>query len=239
MQRYGLVPLFTLLLGSLSGCASISQEECLLGDWYQIGLSDGQNGRSNRAADYSKDCSEYQVKMDLKSYNKGRSEGIKTYCSYDNGVLLGQSNQRYSNVCPAELSSEFLSGYLPYKNLASAQYELRKSQSNIDYYQGQLMSETISENGKKNATANLNTAKMKLEKDEVKVRKYQQELEIHKIQREKSQILAELSGKDISNSRREQLNQRLSSLNTQEAVSDGVSTVESAIQGIKKIADMF
>ena len=68
---------FTLLLGSLSGCASISQEECLLGDWYQIGLSDGQYGRSNRAADYSKDCSEYQVKMDLKSYNKGRSEGLK------------------------------------------------------------------------------------------------------------------------------------------------------------------
>ena len=102
------------------------------------------------------------------------------------------------------------------------------------------MSETISENGRKNATANLNSAKMKLEKDEAKVRKYQQELEVHKIQREKSQILAEnLSDKDISNSRREQLNKRLHSLNTQEAVSDGVSTVESAIQGIKKTADMF
>ena len=75
MQRYGLVPLFTLLLGSLSGCASISQEECLLGDWYQIGLSDGQNGRSNRAADYSKDCSEYQVKMDLIDNSKEKVRG--------------------------------------------------------------------------------------------------------------------------------------------------------------------
>ena len=80
---------------------------------------------------------------------------------------------------------------------------------------------------------------MKLKKDEASVRKYQQELEIHKIQREKSQILAELSNKDISGSRRAQLNKRLSSLNTQETVNDGVSTVESAIQGIKKIADMF
>lgn len=239
MQRYGLVPLFTLLLGSLSGCASISQEECLLGDWYQIGLSDGQNGRSNRAADYSKDCSEYQVKMDLKSYNKGRSEGLKTYCSYDNGVMMGQSNQRYTNVCPADLSSAFLSGYRPYRNLAGAQQELRESQNNVDYCQGQLMKETISANDKRNATAKLNAAKMKLKKDEASVRKYQQELEIYKIQREKSQILAELSNKDISGSRRAQLNKRLSSLNTQETVNDGVSTVESAIQGIKKIADMF
>lgn len=61
MRKYCIVPLYAILLGSVSGCSSISEEECLLGDWYQVGLSDGQKGKNSHAAEYNKDCSEYQV----------------------------------------------------------------------------------------------------------------------------------------------------------------------------------
>ncbi|WP_339388814.1 DUF2799 domain-containing protein [Vibrio caribbeanicus] len=232
MRRYGLMPLFILLLGSLSGCASISQEECVLGNWYQIGLSDGTRGYHNRAASYNSECLQYQVKMDVTAYNRGRNQGLKTYCSYENGVSLGKKNWGYNNVCPSSLASEFLSGYQPYKNLAGAKQELEKFKKDVKFYQSRVNSEYSSEYFKDYNIERLNTAKEGVEEAKAKVAKYQQEIEIHKIQREKSKILKELSRTDISPSRRAILNQQLGSLNTRE-------TMLNTIQSIKQIAEMF
>ena len=232
MRRYVLMSFFTLLLGSLSGCASISQEECVLGDWYQIGLSDGTRGEDNRAASYNSECLQYQVKMDVNAYNRGRTQGLKTYCSYESGVSLGKENRGYNNVCPSNLASEFLAGYQPYKNLAGAEQELDKFKKDAKYHQSQLKSDYLSEYLKDSHIERLNTAKEGVEEAKAKVAKYQLEIEIHKIQREKSQVLKELSRTDISASHRALLNQQLGSLSTQE-------TMLTTIKNTKQIAEMF
>jgi len=239
MRQYYAIPFCVLLLGTVSGCSSISEEECLLGDWYQMGLADGQKGEKNNAADYNKDCAEYLVQVDIKLYNEGRNEGLKSFCTYENGVLLGKSNQSYNNVCPADLSNEFLSGYTPYYNLASAKADLRAFESNVNHYNATLESENLSDSDRKAFKANLKSATFELEHAEYKVRKYEHELAQHKIQREISQIIEELSISDLSDSRKAHLNKRLDTLAKQRTFSEGLSQTESTIRSIKGIADLF
>ena len=239
MRKYCIVPLYAILLGSVSGCSSISEEECLLGDWYQVGLSDGQKGKNSHAAEYNKDCSEYQVQVDVKLYSEGRSEGLKSFCTYENGVSLSKSNQSYNNVCPAELSLEFLSGYTPYHNLASAQSEQRSYESNINHYVALLDGHSLSDSDRKTYEANLKSARYKLDQAEYKVSKYENELALHKIQVEKNKIVEELSNNDLPSSRKDQLNKRLNTLDKQQSFYENLSQTENTIRSIKGIADLF
>ncbi|WP_050567389.1 DUF2799 domain-containing protein [Vibrio sagamiensis] len=239
MQKYFFVPLVTILLGSLSGCASISQEECLLGDWYQLGLADGQGGKKNYAADYKKDCSEYKVKMDVKAYNQGRDEGLKAFCTYENGVSFGQLNKTYNYVCPADLSDAFLFGYQPYYNLANAESKRETIEEKIEHYRDLLLDEELSKSDRKEYRNDLKSAKRDLKELDIKIRKYEKELELHKIQVEKAKITKQLSSRYLSNSQRIKLRERLDSLTQQESVYKSLSYVENTLKSIKDIADMF
>ena len=117
------------------------------------------------------------------------------------------------------------------KNLAGAKQELEKFKKDVKFYQSQVNSEYSSEYFKDYNIERLNTAKEGVEEAKAKVAKYQQEIEIHKIQREKADN-ERASRTDISPSRRALLNQQLGSLNTRE-------TMLNTIQSIKQIAEMF
>ena len=51
-----------LVIASLSGCASISEDQCLAGNWAERGYKDGAKGVSRgRLADYADTCAKYAV----------------------------------------------------------------------------------------------------------------------------------------------------------------------------------
>ncbi|WP_415889787.1 DUF2799 domain-containing protein [Neptuniibacter sp. SY11_33] len=96
----------------LSGCASLSQEECLTGDWQGIGYRDGLQGKTEAyLAEHQSACAEYQVSLNLEDYLRGRKEGLKNYCQPDNGYRLGRQGAEYAYVCPAELDMAFVAKY--------------------------------------------------------------------------------------------------------------------------------
>ncbi|WP_415902448.1 DUF2799 domain-containing protein [Neptuniibacter sp. QD29_5] len=106
----------TLILASLfvvlSGCASLSQEECLTGDWQGIGYRDGLQGKAEAyLAEHQSACAEYKVSLNLEDYLQGRNEGLKSYCQPDNAYRLGRQGTEYSYVCPAELEGAFVAKY--------------------------------------------------------------------------------------------------------------------------------
>jgi len=70
-------------------------------------------------------------------------------------LKVGQSNKSYNNVCPADLSNEFLLGYTPYYNLASAESDQNTFESNVNYYVSQLGDGNLSDRDRQNYTANL------------------------------------------------------------------------------------
>lgn len=121
----------TITMG-LSGCATISQEECQVGDWYQVGYEDGQRGyRLDRLASHRKECSKYAISVDdtaTQKYRQGRDKGLRQYCTPHNGFEVGRDGDTYYNVCPADLEKEFSYAY----RLGRQYYELEREIKDID-----------------------------------------------------------------------------------------------------------
>lgn len=132
--------------GLLSACASLSQEDCLYMHWHARGVMDGADGvPANKVNEYQQRCSKFSVEVDEKTYEEGRQEGLKQYCTLDNGFNLGITGKRYQNACTLALERVFQQGYRPGRlmytaasNLQLAQSTINTSQYNIDRLHGRI-----------------------------------------------------------------------------------------------------
>ena len=126
-----LVLSFTLLV--TSGCASLSKEECLSGNWKQIGYNDGARGgdASNNLRSHSKSCAEHGVSINNDAYYAGHKEGLKKFCLPANGRRHGEQGLHYSGACPAELESAFLLQYTYGKKIHDAIQEYNQTKRDI------------------------------------------------------------------------------------------------------------
>ena len=96
----------------LTGCASVSKEDCLVTDWFEIGRMDGMQGKprtvfQNRA----KPCLEHGISADRQAYYRGHDEGLRHYCTEQRGFELGRQGLAYRSVCPIDLEKGFRAGY--------------------------------------------------------------------------------------------------------------------------------
>lgn len=101
-----------LLAATLSGCASMTPEECLTANWHEQGLRDGMNGEPRAyIEEHRKACSKVGVVPDARQYELGRAEGIRQYCTPQNGREQGRRGRSYQRSCPPELEGPFLEEY--------------------------------------------------------------------------------------------------------------------------------
>lgn len=109
-----------VILGVLSGCSSMSADECVATDWRTVGYEDGVNGYSgDRVGKYRKACGKHGVAPDLSAYQRGRDEGLREFCKPMNGFRIGSNGRGYAGVCPASLEGPFLSAYESGRHLYS------------------------------------------------------------------------------------------------------------------------
>jgi hypothetical protein len=113
----------------LSGCASMSGQECLVADWEAIGYEDGARGAGgDRIGQHRKACAKHGVAPELQAYQAGREAGLREFCQPENGYNLGLRGASYAGVCPAELDIAFFAAYSDGKRL----HDLRTSLGRID-----------------------------------------------------------------------------------------------------------
>lgn len=119
-----------LLLASVFACqskkrrASLSENQCIAGDWETIGYFDGAQGyRSSRLLAHQDACVEFGRVPDRDTYLTGWREGIGEYCQPDNGYAQGLGGGSYQNVCPEDVEADFLAGYQRGRTL----YEARRA----------------------------------------------------------------------------------------------------------------
>lgn len=94
--------LFLLLPLLLFSCASISEEECRVGDWGNIGYQDGKAGRSaDYLSNHAKACAEVGVVPNRSEWDAGRAQGLPLYCTAENAYAIGRRGNSITNVCPA------------------------------------------------------------------------------------------------------------------------------------------
>ncbi|HRD48497.1 MAG: DUF2799 domain-containing protein [Candidatus Competibacter sp.] len=97
---------------ALSGCATLSREECLIGNWYEIGAQDGAAGYSpERLAEHRQACAEHRIRPDRDAYRAGWEEGIRDYCTPQRGFYEGRKGAGYAGICPPQLEWAFLREY--------------------------------------------------------------------------------------------------------------------------------
>lgn len=88
----------------LSGCATMSEGQCLVGDWGGQGYRDGAEGHpSSRLHDHATACAKHGVTPNMSAYMAAREDGLRTYCTWENGFRAGRAGGTYQGVCsPAE-----------------------------------------------------------------------------------------------------------------------------------------
>src|SRR3954468_8807040 len=79
------------LVGSLSGCASLSKSECLSADWEDIGIRDGANGQPEEyLIQHAKACAKVNVIPDRGAWQHGRERGLARYCVPQRAYSAGE-----------------------------------------------------------------------------------------------------------------------------------------------------
>ncbi len=123
----------------ISGCATLSESECIHGDWFEIGQTDGRNGyKSSRVEKHSKACQKTNTNVDFDAYMQGRKDGLKYYCSPQNGFDSGLEGSYYNKVCPIELEREFLEYYSYGKEIYIVNNEISSVENEMDQKEREL-----------------------------------------------------------------------------------------------------
>ena len=111
----------------MSGCATMSSDECVATDWSAVGYEDGARGyTTERFSKHRKACAKHGLTADFGSYQAGRDQGLVEYCQPGRGFDVGASGGRYYGVCSANLEADFLDAY----NVGNRLYTLR---SNVNH----------------------------------------------------------------------------------------------------------
>lgn len=101
MALKGIPVLLILSLVVLAACASLSEDTCRGGDWEQIGFQDGTRGSSpDRIFRHARACNDYGIAPNKTLWEKGRTEGLKLYCTPRVAYEEGADGDRLRPVCP-------------------------------------------------------------------------------------------------------------------------------------------
>ena len=126
MTRQLKLILATLAVAGMSGCATMSGDECLTSDWEAIGYEDGARGYSaDQLGQRRKACAKHGVTPDFAAYQHGRKQGLAEYCQPGRGFNVGSSGYRYNGVCSGHREADFLDAY-------NAGYHLYTLRSNVN-----------------------------------------------------------------------------------------------------------
>lgn len=116
----------------LSGCATMSKDECLTVDWRTIGYEDGVAGHNgDRIASHRKACADHGVTPDLDAYQAGRQQGLREYCRAENGFHVGASGATYVGACPPELAPAFAVAYESGRELYVREHRVSRANAQL------------------------------------------------------------------------------------------------------------
>jgi hypothetical protein len=126
------VILLTIIVAGLSGCATMSGDECMTSDWSAIGYEDGARGyTTDRLANRRKACAKHGVTPDFAAYQSGRDQGLVEYCQPSRGFNVGSNGGRYNGVCSVNLEADFLDAYNAGHHLYSIRSRVNRANSSI------------------------------------------------------------------------------------------------------------
>ncbi len=122
-----------------SGCASMSESECVTADWEMIGMEDGVKGKlPSNIGIYRGACADYGITPNLAAYRNGHANGLENFCTKPLGFSVGQRGAACNGVCPDNLATFFMDGYRGGRKLFNARSAISHEASQIAIKKQQL-----------------------------------------------------------------------------------------------------
>lgn len=154
-RRLAFVPLLVVAT-VLAGCASLSEKECRVADWYDIGVRDGAAGHGQeRVIEHAKACADVGIAPDRVRWAAGREAGLERYCTADRGLWVGRNGGGYGGVCGPETEETFLRGYRLGQEIAAVRGRIDSLSCDIDELDAKLDDETLSKDERRSLRARL------------------------------------------------------------------------------------
>jgi len=124
--------LLTMSVVGLSGCATMSSDECMTSDWSAIGYEDGSRGyTTERFSQHRKACAKHGVTPNFTAYQTGRDQGLIEYCQPGRGFQVGANGGSYNGVCSVNLEADFVDAYNTGHHLYSLRSNVNQASSKI------------------------------------------------------------------------------------------------------------
>lgn len=126
----GLVGAAGLILGS---CTTMSKDECLMGAWGEKGYRDGLAGYdASRLEDHASACAKYGMGTNPQAYMSAREDGLRTYCTWQNGFTEGRRGNSYRGVCRPEEEAGFVPAWEDGREIHAAEQALASAESALN-----------------------------------------------------------------------------------------------------------
>jgi len=132
MRHLIIIAAATASVLTLGSCATMSEDQCLAGDWGRQGYADGRSGQTvSRLDAHTEACAKYGVIPDARSYYSAREDGLREYCTPARGFQVGREGSSYADVCPPQLEADFLPAYRDGQIVYAAEQALSSAQSSV------------------------------------------------------------------------------------------------------------
>lgn len=156
----------TLLL-ALGGCATLSESECVRGDWYSIGARDGGSGYTpDRLSYHDKACAKHGMGVDVHAYHAGHAEGLRHFCVPPRAFTLGRDGSTYHRQCPPEAEEFFLPAYALGREAHAIEQTLKELESEITSLRKEIDDEKTTDAAREIAEQRLRYVKRDVDRSE-------------------------------------------------------------------------
>ncbi len=176
-----------LLLGVLlAGCASVSREECLAGDWGAIGQRDGARGQVPETilARHERACARVDVTPDRAAWAQGHARGLAQYCTPRSGLEEGRAGRSYRGVCPATSEAGFLRGHDLGRAAHRQEMRLREIDSEISRLEAHIAALLAAQDGQADGGAQAEIAASRSQISFLRLERLQAHAELSRLERE-------------------------------------------------------
>jgi hypothetical protein len=122
-----------LMAYALSGCATMSPEECLQANWEEVGYNDAVEGYTvSRSSEHREACASTGVTVDFALYRNGHTLGLPYYCTRETGFETADHGGDFATQCRREIFPEYVLGYSEGLDVFALKTEMREIEIQID-----------------------------------------------------------------------------------------------------------
>ena len=122
-----------LMAYALSGCATMSPEECLQANWEEVGYNDAVEGYPvSRSSEHREACASTGVQVDFELYRNGHALGLPYYCTRKTGFETADHGGDFATQCRRETFTDYVMGYREGLDVFALKTEMREIEIQID-----------------------------------------------------------------------------------------------------------